>query len=755
MGRFGSAVLVVTLCLVLAVGFTSCGSTSPTATTSYPVPAIISLTPATQTSVEIGGIVSFSATPKNSRGAAITEPVRFVSSDASVVTVAANGKACAGTWNSLSNPTVCTPGPAGVAQVWATFRGVSSAPTTVYAHQHVDKITISRITTVNTPNNPCLSVGQTADYQAMAYNQGVDITSSVGLLSWQITNSTVASITAATDSAPITGLQTGQAEAKAKVPGVTSIYASVSGITSVPMQFITCPVQSITLQVNHTDATSITLAPDGSAQITPTIVDTLGTTITGSFLTFSSSESAAVSVGDAGSAQAVTSGSGAFITATCTPPSCNIGILPSLPVYPQSGVHVAASPSQASTTSTVAAWVTSTDCANASGCTSTVVPIKSPDYAVGDALDLPSTPNSFVYSPTGNRAYLGTDSGALGTRGLMVLASGSSSGSVAQYTSAPGKVLAVSPDGNKAIISDTADSPNHVYVFTCGTTTTAGSGGACSSAATTTLNISGATAASFSPDGLKAFILANVTSGSATNSSLYVYSALDALERIPLSTSVKANDVSFLPGGSFGYIAGGAASALSVVATCHDPASPGVATVATPGTPLAIRPLPDGRFMALDPPGMDFISTQVSGSGGCTYSRPYPGASGAPLIPGTLAVSSAVTSTGLGLGSFTPAQLLVSADASSAYITIASQSHVVVFDILNKISTGIPLAGNATPLNASLSADGSHLFVGASDGTVHVLDTTLGNDVHQVSFPTNLCLHTSTVCSPNLIATRP
>jgi hypothetical protein len=750
MGRFGSVVLVVATFLVLAVGFTSCGSSPPTATTVYPVPAIITLTPATQASVDIGGIVSFSASPKNAKGTVITEPVHFVSSNTSVVTVASNGKACAGTWNSLSSPTVCTPGPAGTALVWATYRGVSSATTTVYVHQHIDKIAISQITTPTTLNTPCLSVGQTADYQANAYNQGVDITSSVGTVAWQITNSTVASVTAATDSNPISGLITGQAEAKAKVPGIASIYASVGGVTSLPLQFITCPVQSIALQVNNTNATSITMAPNGTASITPTILDTLGATITGSFLTFSSSESAAVSITSSGSARAATSGAGAFITATCTPPTCNIGILPTLPVYPESGIHIAVSPSQSSSTAaTNAVWVTTTGCANAVGCTTTIVPIKTPDYTVGDSVGLPSTPNSFVFSHTGNRAYLGTDGGALGTRGLMVFVPNATSGPVTQYASVPGKVLAVSDDGSRAIVSDTTDTPNQVYVFDCGTSSGgAATSGACGSASAATLNITGATAAAFSPDGLKAFIVAN--SGNA--STLYIFSTLDALETIPLSTSATANDVAFLPSGSFGYIAGGAPNAVSVVATCHPVASPGVATVATPGTPLMIRALPDGKFMALDPPNVDFITAQTSGSGGCTYSRPYPGATGGPLIPGTLAVSNAVTTTGLGLGNFTPAQLIVSPDASTAYITIATQSHVVVFDILNKVSTGIPLSGGATPLNASLAEDGALLYVGASDGTVHVLDTTLGNDVHQVTFPTALCINGNNVCSPDLIA---
>ncbi len=115
----------------------------------------------------------------------ITEPVTYVSSNPAVVTVAANGLACAGSWDSLASPLVCTPGGTGVAEVTAVALGVSSSPTTVYVHQHVDKVVISTVSTIPpAPNTPCLSVGQTIEYQARAFSRGADITSTVGSLTW-------------------------------------------------------------------------------------------------------------------------------------------------------------------------------------------------------------------------------------------------------------------------------------------------------------------------------------------------------------------------------------------------------------------------------------------------------------------------------------------------------------------------------------------------------------------------------------------
>ena len=187
-------------------------------------------------------------------------------------------------------------------------------------------------------------------------------------------------------------------------------------------------------------------------------------------------------------------------------------------------------------------FVSTTSCGTTDGCFSTVVPVTTPN-TVGNFITLPATPNSLVFDRQGTKAYLGTDSGLLGTVGLAVL--DAAANTATQFASLPGKVLAVSPDGSKVIISDTSaeDAPNHVFVFD--TTTNAVS----------TFQITGATAADFSPDSLKAYIVAGST--------LYVYSKVDGLRTIPLAAP--ANDVSFLSEGAFAYVAGGATSAVSRV----------------------------------------------------------------------------------------------------------------------------------------------------------------------------------------------
>jgi WD40 repeat protein len=59
----------------------------------------------------------------------------------------------------------------------------------------------------------------------------------------------------------------------------------------------------------------------------------------------------------------------------------------------------------------------------------------------------------------------------------------------------------------------------------------------------------------------------------------------------------------------------------------------------------------------------------------------------------------------------------------------------MVFNVNTQSSSTLSLSNGATPLSASLSPDGTLLFVGADDGTVHVIDTASGLDTQQVTFP--------------------
>lgn len=699
---------VVLFIIFLIGGLVGCSSSSPVHTVTYPVPASITISPAPYLSMEIGTYQSFFPSVLSAAKASITEPVNYQSSNTAVLTVANNGLACAGSWDSLSSPAICTPGPIGVAQVTANAQGVSSPATTVYVHQHIDKVVVSFLPTPNQPPppNPCYSVGQTANYQAQAFSNGVDITSTVGVFGWQTSVTNVAAVNISNPA-----LLAGQVQVTAKVPGLTPLFATIGNVNSLPINFTTCPVQAITLAVSSATSTSRT--------ITPTVFDTLGNQIVGVPLTWSSSNPGSVGVSAAGGATASSTGGGATIIASCTPPTCNSGILPSLPIYPENVVTLFVPPSGTTQSASVTVYVSSDSCGTIDNCFSTVVPITAPANTLGNFINLPAAPNSLLFDGQGSTAYIGTDSGRFGTVGLALV--NTSSNSVSQLVSVPGKVLAVSPDGSKVIISDTSpeDGPNHVFVLDTATNTSP------------TFQITGATAAAFSPDSLKAYIVAG--------SNLYLYSKVDGLRTIPLSAP--ANDVAFLSEGAFAYVAGGSPSAVTVWRTCD---GGNADTLAVPVVPTFIQSLPGAAFqmLAVAPPDIDIVGVNTAPSG-CTPP-----------------VSDSVSSFNLGQGNFVATQLIISQNGSTAYVIASNVSSVLVFNIPGQTPSTIPLSGNAMPLNAALTPDGTLLYVGANDGTVHVVNTQAGGDVQQISFPEGLCKNSAglpfgNACNPDLIAVKP
>jgi hypothetical protein len=114
---------------------------------------------------------------------------------------------------------------------------------------------------------------------------------------------------------------------------------------------------------------------------------------------------------------------------------------------------------------------------------------------------------------------------------------------------------------------------------------------------------------------------------------------------------------------------------------------------------------------------------------------------------------SAINSYNLGVGSFTPAQLLVSTDSSTAWVLSTSLSSVVRFDLADTTPSTIGLAGGATPNNGGLSLDGTQLWVGTSDNTVHRIDTVFSTDAAQVAV--NLTDANGNVTPPNLVSVLP
>jgi trimeric autotransporter adhesin len=757
MVRLAFIFIVVSLVAVL----TSCSSSSPTTNATFPVPANITLTPGNTVSLDVGSATQiFTANPQNSKHVTISTPVSFLSSNTAVLTIASSGLACAGTWDSITTPQICTPGPVGVALVTATSHGVSSPPTTVYVHQHIDSIVVSPVPAQTPPAGPCFSKGQTFNYQATALSRGLDVTASVGPFAWQSTEVLVATLSAPTETTPVAGLVVGQVEVIANTPGITSLFVSNSNVTSQPLDFSTCAVQSIALAVTDGTTNTINVVSGSGKSVTATVVDTQGNTITGVPLTWSSSTPGTVSVSSEGAVTTSQAGGGTVV-ASCTPPTCNIGLKPLLPIYPESAVAVVVAPTPTTTTSTTTPTVlvsssgTSSspadNCATSTGCVSILISIASPNNTVGNPVALPATPNSLVFDRQGAKAYMGTDFSFFGSRGLMAITVGTPP-AVAQFKSVTGKVLAVSPDGKTLILSgadptavpvpgSSAPPPaTQVIVFNTGS----GTG--------TTLPIAGATAADFSPDNLKVFI--------AAGSNLYVFSTQDTLKTIPLTAP--ANAVSFSPEGAFAFVSGGSAtSAVTAWSTCGL-TSALTNNVVLPALPSFLQALASDAPNLADPPTFNTATTITSvlavDSPGVDLFR----VARAPVGCSSTASAGVATSFNLGQGSFVPTQLIVSQDGSRAYVIVSDRGAVLVFNIGSQTSSAIPMFGDAIPIQASLTPDGTRLYIAATDGQVHILDTQSGADIQQISFPTDattllsgFCSGVTFTCNPNLIAVKP
>jgi len=795
----------------------------------------VTISPGGNLSIDVGATQVFSASARNAEGKPILGlDIQFIVTSGTPNTpaplsVASNGNACAGTWDvSISE---CNPGTIGIAYVQAVTNGVYSATTTVYVHQHVDNIQIFQ-TENPPPQYDCFYQGQTWDFEGIAYsgNPPVDISSTVGPLTWSSNNAGV--LTTAPYAPPGEPTALNQIQTTAASPGITQLFASVSGTTSAPYPFTTCLVKAIYLQIasQGQQGNSITVDNGGSIPVNAAAIDTLYGVAPGDVLplakpplTWSTTNpevaafTTTTNTAGANSATARNNLGGATLTASCAPPSCNIGISPGLPIYASNGIlpngtmgfaAVAVDVTSTSAVPTYTAWAATTDCQNQTGCdsalfsvTSTVGSGKNP---IGAIASLPRTPNSMVFNHQASpRLYIGTN------QGLMYVDVTPSQPSAVEVSGSPtpcnvslcGKVLTVSNDGKLVVVSDTVSTTSQVYIYS-----------STSGVAPIDLILpnSGevATAAAFSPDQLKIFIITNL-------GNMYVYSTVDPLASVPVATS--ATDVVFSADGSFAYVAGAPADAVSAYSTCSLPgtASVNIGSVTTSNPPLEIfpspvlpapfeqqyPPLPNETFfwstqniLALEvPPTGSSESTSLQVLTAEFAQNPIePPPPGQPLqltcnVPLLLPTTgfTAAPAVSLGQGNFTPIYAQLVNDGQQMIIVGQNIPAVLIYNVNNQSTTSITLAGSPAtgcpqcsgdsfPLSAAASTDGSQVFVAACDqyngptctaGSVHLINTVSGGDFQQVPYANinednnpNMCNGQGVgapLCLPNMIAIAP
>jgi len=824
MGRLRSGGLSLVVAIISFWTLAGCGGTKA-GTPLYP--GHITISPAVNTSLVLGGTIGFVASAQTASGTSLRIPIAYSSSDTSILNLSPNGVACAGHWDAAF--TTCTPGNVGIALVTASALNATSEPTYVFVHPPIDNITVTGILLNGIPiQEPCLSQTQTMTVEAHAFSQGADITSSVGPFIWTANNPSVVTLTPLSNTTfnPITNqtynFPTNQATALAVAPGMTYIYATASGVTSNTFQqpqynnsqqqtspvldfFATCPIQNIALEVGSAGSgqTSFVASKGTNQTVVATLTDVMGNSslpnTTGRLvlskipLTWSGSHLGAIATANgctnscSVSTQAAGSGS---ITASCTPPSCNVGfpLLPAslstngqidpvkinactaffqsvtpknfscqlvipMPVYaspvstiPPSEVIPLVPPTGAisglatGAPAAVSVLAASTGCAQVppETCSTSAYYLSTAKAAAGNENPLPTAPNSFLYDSAGDRAFMGSQFGALSVNPANF---GTSTSPFLGLGSVTGTALAASTTGTIGLFADNVHTPNQVYVVNV-TNLAAG---------TIALNISGATAGAFSPDGLKTFILGN------NGNSLYIYSPLQALQG-PIALSGPAHEVGFAPSGAFAFIAQSAAGSnparLTAFATCNNQVA---GNLTLPANPILMKVLPnshiDGKdsygnaipdgahLLLLDSTGFDVVTSTIgTPATGTLCPQSLQFISDDPLRPAQRIE--------LGQGTLQPLNFFYSPDGTQLYIVPSDSSTILIYNfIVGAVVGGIELQGNAVPLSADISADGGTIVVAASDGMLHELTTAAGGaDLIQLPFPT-LPNYTNAFCS--------
>jgi hypothetical protein len=758
MHRCGSGLLITALAITFILALTGCLGKSSGNPGGSGVASVI-LSPAQTISLNVGTTQVFSAFARDASGRTIVGVTpQFVvtsgSPDGSVpLSVATNGNGCAGTWD--QNIGMCSPGTPGIAYVTAVVEGVSSPRTEVYVHQKIDSIQISRLDPQGPPLYPgCFSQGQIWYYQANAYSNKVDITDTIGPITWSSSNPGV--VTATPYVPPNQPLVLNQVQATAAIPGITQLSATVSGATSAPYPYTTCLIQSILLQIGAQGqaGNQITVNSGSGVTLTATAYDTLHLLTNNpplknpplTWITSNPEVAAFSSITNSSGTNTATARAnlgGATLSASCTPPSCNIGVQPGLPIYASDGQlqngtagygAISVDVTSTSPPPTYTAWAATTDCEDQAGCNSALFSVTPGTTPISSILGVPRTPNSMRFNLTTQRLYIGSD------QGLMYVDLGSGSPSVTEVSSSQtpcnvsicGRVLAISSDGKKVAVADTVSVPGQVYIYD----------GSSTGAPPVDLILSNsgetATVAAFSPDQLKLFFV-------TTAGNLYVYpldTTVGKLRSLPIAGS--ATDVKFSADGSFAYIAGTPANAVSAYSTCSLPAVPTleIGSAATTAAPLEIFPSPvvtadpsglTQEILVLEPPYVATLTAADFTQVPIPYADPLQLTCDPPTIH---TFTQAANPPDLGQGSFTPIYAQLVNDGAQMIVVGKGIHAVLVFDVANGRTSSVtlndPLGGTSDPLAAEASTDGSQVYVAACDqysgttctaGSVHIVNT--------------------------------
>jgi hypothetical protein len=692
-----------------------------------------------------------------------------------LVDISPSGNLCAGTWNrnsggGIANYTICSfpsPLPAtgglpyGTAYITASADSVTSNPVAVYVHPQVTHLTLdgpqsclSQNTLWTTPLDvqACYAGGSggsqlllcappsvtSAGPSALAcpLPSGVsassipDCTAALGTLTYNVGTAAVATINAETN------------QITAQLPGTTVITASVANGSSSAGYFSTCPPRSISVTLAD-GSTSGTITQGVGQNLSTTVIDTNGQQITGLPLDYQSTDPIDIAVGTAGSIATNFPGV-ASVTAICQPPTCNPAPINEIG-FQGTGLSLSSNP----VTITVPGTASDYMWFSSPGQSQYFVPVELLTGTVGSTVRLPYVPNSMVMDRNATDLYFGSD------HELMVYSTISNALSK-QDTTAPGVVLAVSPNNSQLLINDQTRQVFYLYSSAGSSSTFGGMG----------------VAAQWTPDAKTLYITDTKSAGAGHSDTLYVYNVNTGWTSYPLGASGGANpgaqNLAITIPGVGAYLTGD-----PTVAHTWCPSGPVL------GNPITYYPQGDSvpvltDVLAATTDGRHILGAALSG-GAVTLSDI------GVAVPSETSASGAVTpipcpETG---GTMNPLVLshtvaevpITGVNATSINQVLPSPQSKLAFITYNGDTTGaalpyyIPGTGGAAGTVGSVTLTGSSAITApvagafAPDDSLFFVSTAGDNMVHYISIPsavnsTNLPKDTQQI-SPNLPACTP
>jgi trimeric autotransporter adhesin len=474
--------------------------------------------------------------------------------------ISPTGYLCAGTWNrntggGIADYTYCTapdpkPSTSGlpysIAYITASVGSVTSNPVAVYIHATVTSISLVTTPLSGSTAQGCYSQNEQAQLSAQAcyVSNGVqyelcapsNVTaadyacagglapgvtsvptcgSSIGTLNFVVGTPSVASIDSTTN--VIT----------AKLPGTTAITAGLSQSASSAGYFSTCPPASIKVSLAN-GSTQGVVTKGVTQNLTTTVTDTKGNTITGLSLAYESTNPIDITATSQGSITTSYPGF-ASIYATCQPSDCNPSPINEIGLY-GTGLSIASKPVGITVPGTTSDYVWF----GAPGKSRYFGSIQLLTGNPGSTARLPYVPNSMAMDQQGNSLYFGT------LHGLLIYSTSTNSLSTSVST-VPGVVLAVSPDNSKVIVNDQIQGLFYLYYVAAGTMHTYGGMGA---------------AAAWTPDSSTAYIVDSAALGGKHTDRLYVFNTNNIWSTYDISATGGAKNLAVTMPGVGAYLSG-------------------------------------------------------------------------------------------------------------------------------------------------------------------------------------------------------